>query len=245
MPELHVSRTPEEAAQSAASFVAALAQECVADHGRFTIALSGGSTPRQLYRVLASPPHAKEVAWDSWHVFWGDERCVPPDHEDSNYRMASEVLLDHVPIPPDHVHRMRGEIAPHKAADEYESVLREVFQTGLPSFDLVLLGLGEDGHTASLFPGTDAMQEEHRLAQANWAPHLQAHRLTFTFRLINAARAVAFVATGESKARVLREVLEPEPGESARPAAMVRPTHGTLQWFLSEDATRLLKRSGA
>ena len=245
MPELHVSRTPEEAAQSAASFVAALAEECVADHGRFTIALSGGSTPRKLYRVLATPPHAKQMTWDQWHVFWGDERRVPPDHEDSNYRMAREALLDHVSIPPAHVHRMRGEVAPQEAAGEYETVLREVFQTPLPSFDLILLGIGEDGHTASLFPSTQALREQHRLVVANWAPHLKAHRITFTLPLINAAKVVAFLATDESKAEVLRGVLEPTPGEGILPTAMVRPTHGTIQWFLSEEAARLLKRNDA
>ncbi len=134
MPELQVLPTPEGAAQAAAGFVADFAEECVSTRGRFTIALSAGSTPRKLYRVLATPAHAKQMTWDRWHVFWGDKRCVPPDHKDSNYRMAREALLDHVSIPPAHVHRMRGEVAPQGAAGEYESVLREEFQTPLPSF---------------------------------------------------------------------------------------------------------------
>ena len=238
MPELHVLPTPEEAAQAAAGFVADLAEECVSRRGRFTVALSGGSTPHKLYRVLATPPHAKQMTWDRWHVFWGDERCVPPDHEDSNYRMAREALLDHVSIPPAHVHRMRGEVAPQEAAGEYESVLREAFQTPLPSFDLILLGIGEDGHTASLFPGTQALQEHHRLVLTNWAPHLQIHRITFTFPLINAANTVVFLATDESKAEVLRGVLEPTPGEGILPTAMVSPIHGTIQWFLTEEAAK-------
>ncbi len=245
MPELHILPIPEEAAQAAAGFVADLAEECVSRRGRFIIALSGGSTPHKLYRVLATPPHTKKMTWDRWHVFWGDERSLPPDHEDSNYRMAREALLEHVPIPPPNVHRIRGEVAPQEAAEEYETVLREVFQTPLPSFDLILLGIGEDGHTASLFPGTQALQEQHRLVLTNWAPHLPNHRITFTFPLINAASTVAFLATDESKAEVLRWVLEPKPEEGVLPAAMVRPTRGTVQWFLTEEASRLLKRNGA
>ena len=243
MPELHILPTPEEAARAAAEFVVDLAERCARSQGRFSIALSGGSTPRQLYQILASPPYAERMAWDRWNVFWSDERCVPPDHKDSNYRMAREALLDQVPIPPAHVHRMRGEVEPQTAAEEYETVLREAFQTPVTSFGLILLGIGEDGHTASLFPDTQALREKHRLVVANWAPHLQSHRITFTFPLINAAKMVAFLVTDDSKAGVLRGVLEPTPGEPVLPAAMVHPTNGTVQWFLTKEAARLLKEA--
>ena len=155
MAELHVLHTTEEAAQAKARFVAALAEECLLTQDRFTIALSGGSTPRRLYQILASPPYAEGMAWDRWRIFWGDERCVPSDHQDSNFRMAKEALLDHVPIPPSQVYRMRGEVGPEDAAEEYETAVLDVFQTPMPSFDLILLGVGDDGHTASLFPGTE------------------------------------------------------------------------------------------
>ena len=188
MPELHILPTPEEAAQAAVELVAALSEESVCTRGRFTVALSGGSTPRRLYQVIASPPYAERIAWAQWHVFWGDERCVPSDHPDSNYRMAREALLDRVPVPAGHIHRMRGEAEPWQAAEEHEQELSQVFAPASPTFDLVLLGIGEDGHTASLFPVTGAIEGEHRLVVANWAPDLQAHRLTFTLPLINAAR---------------------------------------------------------
>ena len=224
-----------------ARFVADLAKERVAAQGRFTIALSGGSTPRLLYQALASPPYALETEWDCWHVFWSDERCVPADHQDSNYRMAKTALLDQVGIPVSQVHRMRGEGTPRTAATEYESTVKDVLQSAAPSFDLVLLGLGDDGHTASLFPGTEALGEEDRLVVENWAPDLQAHRITFTLPLINAARVVAFLDADETKAEVLRRVLEPASGEDLPPAGLVQPSPGVVHWFLTTAAARRLK----
>ena len=204
--------------------------------GRFTVALSGGSTPRRLYELLATPAYAEKTSWERWHVFWGDERCVPPDHPDSNYRMAREALLDRVPIPPSQIHRIKGEAVPYDAAEAYEHELCQSFGEPTPAFDLVLLGLGEDGHTASLFPGTNGLEEERRLVMANWVPHLQAYRITFTLPLINAARNVAFLVTDGSKAEVLRKVLAPTPGDPLLTAARVQPRAGTLHWFLSKAA---------
>ena len=149
--------------------------------------------------------------------------------------------MDHVPIPASNIHRMRGEATPQRAAAEYEQELRQVFSSDSPVFDLILLGIGEDGHTASLFPETDALEEEEgRLVAANWVPHLQAYRITFTLPLINAARAVAFLVAGESKAGVLRKVLQPPPNVPVPPAALVRPASGSIHWFLSKEvASRL------
>ena len=236
MAELHVLPTTEAAAQAKAQFVAALAEECSASHGRFTIALSGGSTPRRLYEVLASPPYSKEMAWDRWQVFWSDERCVPPDHQESNYRMAKEELLDHVAIPDTNVHRMRGEDDPDEAAQAYEAVVGQVFQSPTPSFDLILLGIGDDGHTASLFPGTLALGEQDRLVADNWVPDLQVHRITFTLPLINAAKVVAFLDIDGTKAEVLRQVLQPAPGEDVPPSGLVRPSPGAVHWSLTAAA---------
>ncbi len=241
MAELHVLPTAEEAAQAKAQFVAALAKECSSSHGRFTIALSGGSTPRRFYKILASSPYSQEMAWDRWQVFWSDERCVPPGHQDSNYRMAREELLDHVAIPVENVHRMRGEDGPDEAAQAYEAVVREVFQSPAPSFDLILLGIGDDGHTASLFPGTLALGEQDRLVVDNWAPELQVSRITFTLPLINAAKVVAFLDTDETKAGVLRQVLEPTPGEDMPPAGLVLPSPGVVHWFLTVEAAGQLR----
>ena len=237
--ELHVLPTPNEVARTAAEFVAIAAAETPG--GRFTIALAGGATPRRLYQLLASSPWVERIAWSRWHVFWGDERCVPPEHPDSNYRMAREALLDHVPLTAGQLHPMRGEAAPQEAAEGYEGELRRVFQTPVPAFDLILLGLGEDGHTASLFPGTAALREEGRLVVANWAPQLEAHRLTFTLPLINAARRVAFLVADAAKAQALRRVLAPASTDQPPPAAMVRPTSGVLHWFVTSQAAACLE----
>jgi 6-phosphogluconolactonase len=232
----HILPGPEEAVLALAEFIVALSRERIEADGRFTIALSGGSTPRCLYEVLASPPRLESVAWGRWHVFWGDERCVPPDHQDSNYRVARESLLGRVPIPKDQVHRMQGEANPQSAAEEYEGLLRRVLQGTTPVLDLILLGIGEDGHTASLFSDTDALLEKERLVVANRAPHFQAHRITVTIPLINAARAIAFLVTDESKAGVLRQVLKPASNEPPLPASLVRPAPGTVHWFLTAAA---------
>ena len=242
MADLHILPTPEDVAQEAAVFVTDLAGKGVKKRGRFTIALSGGSTPQRLYQLLASPSYARSISWSRWHVFWGDERCVPPDHQDSNYHMARETLLDHVPVPAGNIHRIRGETTPENAADEYERELRHVFASPDPVFDLVLLGIGEDGHTASLFAGTDALQQKTRLVVANWVPHLRAHRTTFTLPLINAARGVAFLVTEGSKAEVVRQALQPVPGDSPIPAALVHPVAEMVHWFLTRDASAFLKQ---
>jgi len=240
MPSLHVMRSHEEASRTAAQMVADLSARSLASHGKFTIALSGGSTPRLLYELLASPPYLGTIGWSGWGVFWSDERCVPPDHEDSNYRMAKESLLDHVPVPAANVHRIKGENVPHVAAREYEELLKGFFRSPEPVFDLILLGIGDDGHTASLFPGTLALGERSRLVLHNWVPEQQDHRITFTLPLINAARIIAFLGTAESKAEVLRRVLEPTPGESPLPAAMVRPSSNAVHWFLTQGAAKFL-----
>ena len=240
MAEVHILRTQVEAVRAAAEFVAALAEERTARRGRFTVALSGGSTPRDLYRLLGSQPYAERLAWERWHVFWGDERCLPPEHEESNYRMAREALLDRVPVPPEHIHRIRGEWTPEAAAREYERELRRAFRPTTPILDLVLLGLGDDGHTASLFPETDALEEVRQLVVANWVPRLQAHRVTFTLPLINRARHVAFLVTGGSKATMVGRVLLPHPGGQLLPAALVRPRPGGLHWFLDTEAASCL-----
>ena len=245
MAKLQILATHEDASQAAAQFVADLAQNLTASQGRFTIALSGASTPRRLHQLLASSPLADSIAWDRWHVFWGDERCVPPDHDDSNYRMARETLLNQVPIPESQIHRMRGEAVPSVAAEEYEELILNVFHTPTPSFDLILLGIGDDGHTASLFPGSEALQEHERLVVSNLVPELRVHRITFTLPLINAAKTIAFLDTAESKSDVLRSVFDPPPGDNQPPAALVRPFHGTVHWFLTEKAAKLLtKRQG-
>ncbi len=243
LPAVEVRVFPDAAALSCAvaNEFARAAFEAVTARGRFAVALAGGSTPKQAYAELAAAHEsgAPKLPWDRIHVFFGDERCVPPDHPDSNFRMAREALLGRVPIPPANVRPWRGGVAPEDAATEGERELREFFHLRageVPRFDLVMLGLGADGHTASLFPGSDALDETSRLVRANWVQKLGAHRLTLTFPVLNAAAEVLFTAAGGEKGQVLREVLRPEPGGPSHPAARVCPAGGRLVWFVDEAA---------
>lgn len=207
--------------------------------GRAAVALSGGTTPKGLYTLLATEPYRVRVPWEQVHVFWGDERTVPPDDPQSNYRMAHEALLAHVPIPASNVHRMPGE-GPDlaAAAAAYELGLRDLLDCteGVPVFDVVHLGMGDDGHTASLFPFTAALGEAERLVVVNHVDKLTTDRLTFTYPLLNAAAQVVFLVTGESKAGVLKDVLEGPYAPDAYPSQGVQPTEGALLWLVDKAA---------
>jgi 6-phosphogluconolactonase len=224
-------------ARAIAQHVVTLAVDALASQKVFTLALTGGSTPRPAYELLATPRFAERVDWSRVHLFWGDERCVPPDHERSNYRMAHEALVEHVPVPPEQVHRMRGEIPPEEAAAAYEAELRAVFgDVALPRFDLILLGLGEDGHVASLFPGTEALEETERWVVGHHVAKVEEWRLTFTPPVINAAENVAFLVSGERKREILRELLRSPYRPEELPAQLVRPIEGRLRWFVDRAA---------
>ncbi len=199
--------------------------------------LAGGSTPKAAYGILARD-YAETVDWGRVHAFFGDERTVPPGHEDSNYRMAREALLDRVPV--GGVHRMRGELPPDEAAASYEEELRAFFgDEGPPRFDLILLGLGEDGHTASLFPETSALEVTDRLVVANPVLKLDTTRITLTAPVLNAARAVIFLVAGESKAEALKEVLEGDADPRRYPAKLVQPADGPT-WMVDRSAAQRL-----
>ncbi len=225
-------------AEAAARDFARRAGEAIDERGRFAVALAGGSTPKATYETLARD-YAGEVDWGRVHVFFGDERAVPPSHEDSNYRMAKDALLDHVSV--GSVHRMRGELPPEEAAASYEEELRSFFGEVTPRFDLILLGIGGDGHTASLFPGTAALEVADRLTVANPVLKLETTRITLTAPAINAARAVVFLVAGEDKAEALREILEGDADPRPYPAKLVRPD-GDLAWMVDRTAARLLSR---
>jgi len=241
-----VLTTPQELFAAAAEEVVRAANQAVAERGRFTIALSGGSTPKSLYNLLATNARTS-LPWDRMFFFWGDERHVPPTDSDSNYRMANEAMLSKVPVPAGNVFRMAAENPDATAAAEaYEQTLRKFFQLQageFPRFDLILLGMGPDGHTASLFPGTAGLQEKSRLVIANWVEKLKAHRLSLTRPVLNAARCVAFLVSGTDKATVLRSVLEENvPGEQY-PAKLVQPKDGKVIWFLDRAAASALSTS--
>lgn len=235
-PEVIICRDLADLSARAAERFLALTGKAVNATGRFAVALSGGSTPKGLYALLATSPCRERVPWHGVHFFWGDERCVLPDHRESNYRMVREVLLSKIPIPAENVHRMAGEKEPQIAAAEYEEEIKTVFglsSGALPRFDLILLGLGEDGHTASLFPGSDALRETERLVVACYVRQLGAYRLTLTLPVLNAAAHITFLVAGQSKAAVVKQILQ---GNSELPAAKVKAAKGRLLWLLTQEA---------
>jgi len=237
--EIIVCRDSDELSRRAAAQFVSLADDAIARSGRFAVALSGGSTPRALYSLLASPEYRERVDWPNVHLFWGDERCVPPDHPESNFRMVREALLSKIQISPGNIHRMTGEIEPGRAAALYEEELKQFFglaRGGLPRFELIFLGLGEDGHTASLFPESAALKESTHLAATAYVEKLQAHRLTLTLPTINAAAQVTFLVSGQSKSTVVKEILGPDSHPGNYPAAKVSPFDGRLTWLITADA---------
>ena len=228
---------------AAATLVLEVAQRSAAERGRFLLALSGGTTPSKLYSALASPAYAEQMPWELTHLFWSDERWVPLDDPASNAGLGLRELVAKVPIPPSQVHPLVDiAFTPQESAERYEGMLREVAGTERPQLDLVLLGLGTDGHTASLFPGTLGLGERDRLVVANHVPQLETWRLTFTLTLINEARSVLFLVTGTEKARALRQVLSPQPETVVLPGSMVRPTSGNITWMVDQDAASLLPK---
>jgi 6-phosphogluconolactonase len=210
----------------------------------FSVALSGGSTPKRLFVFLAGEPYRTEFPWEFVHFFWGDERTVPPDHPDSNFGVAGEILFSKTTVPAENVHRIQGELEePARAAAAYEESLRSFFQlpaAGIPRFDLAFLGLGADGHTASLFPGSWALNEARRLVVAPWIERLGAHRITLTCPVFNNAACILFLVSGAEKAGRLKTVVESEGRDPLYPAQLVRPTRGELYWYVDRAAAAAL-----
>lgn len=237
--EVHRLATPQELFQTAADEVIHAATEAIAARGRFTIALSGGSTPKSLFTLIAANA-STSLPWDKVFFFWGDERHVGPADAESNYRMANESILSKIPVPPANIFRMLTENPDAcAAADAYEQTLRKFFEVPagkFPRFDLILLGMGPDGHTASLFPETAALREKSRFVVANWVEKMQTSRITLTLPVLNAARLVVFLVSGIDKAPVLHEVLEGKGPDEKYPSKLVHPTDGKLIWFVDRAA---------
>jgi 6-phosphogluconolactonase len=236
-------------AKAAAVDLLRLAQQSVAERGIFTLALAGGSTPRKLYGLLATDPDFQNFPWDKTHLFFGDERHVPPTHIDSNYLMVSGTLLASGRVPAAHVHRVRAELPDAKmAALDYEVDLHTFFTTamqgnGFPCFDVILLGMGPDGHTASLFPGSMGLEEKERWVIANWVEKFKSTRITFTFPVLNAARAVLLLVAGADKADMLHEVLVTERDAAIYPVQRVQPVAGAKVWLLDRAAAARLPQT--
>lgn len=243
---MHIAVYPDTntLSQQAAQFIVRLANESIVTRGRFSIALSGGSTPKVLYGLLGSEPYRDQIDWSKVDIFWSDERCVPPDSADSNYRMAREVLLSRVPLSPQQVHRMPADQPDRDAAAQaYTHEMRQSFGTGdIPHFDLIQLGMGPEGHTASLFPHQSSLHEQQRLVMYVNVPKPPPPRLTFTPPILNATRHVLFLVTGAEKADAVQAVLEGDYNPEEYPAQIVRPASGEIVWMLDEAAAGKLKR---
>lgn len=208
---------------------------------RIHIALSGGSTPALFLQKLASSPYRATIVWQNLHFFWGDERCVPPDHPDSNYGMTQKYLLDHIAIPDENLHRIFGENTPQNEAKRYAAEIKRLLpltHNGWPEFDWILLGLGNDGHTASIFPGSDVLEDRTHVCAVATHPETGQKRITLTLPVINCGRRISFLVTGRNKAEMVAQVLS---GNEPLPAAFVQPSHGILEWHLDEQAGKLMR----
>ena len=240
-PHVTIFEDADALARAAAGRFVEAAQAAVEASGRFSVALAGGNTPRKVYELLARDEPGARVDWSLCHVFFGDERCVPPDSQESNYRMASETLLGRVPLPRGNVHRIEGAGDPAENARAYEDELRRFFGGAeWPEFDLALLGMGDDGHTASLFPHTPALEAGGDWVAANWVEQLGAFRVTLTAPAINQARHVLFLVSGRGKSTRLAEVVRGNFEPTRLPAQSIRPVAGGLEWFVDEEAAREL-----
>lgn len=243
---IHVSANAQELSRFAAEQFVRLAIEAERKKGLFTIALAGGSTPRNLYQLLANEqePYRAQLCWEKMYFFWGDERHVSPDHPDSNYRMVSEELLSKVSVPLKNVHRIKSEIADaDEAARHYENTIREFFRLGkgqLPRFDLILLGMGLDGHTASIFPNSDVINEKELLVVAPWIEKLKSYRITLTPPVLNNAASVIFLVSGVEKANVLRQVLKGDYQPERLPAQLLRRATANVLWLVDRQASQAL-----
>ena len=240
---VHVSSGLRSLCEDAARRILDKALDAVAARGRFTLVLSGGSSPKHLYELLATPEWRDRLDWSKVHLFWEDDRYVPPDDPRSNYRMVREALLDKIDIPEDNIHRMRTELPrPEQTAQVYEDEIRAVLpsEDTFPSFDFVVLGLGENGHTASLFPHRPALRERSKLVVADFVPEVDMHRVTMTAPLLNAARTVAFFVSGRSKADVVHQVIAGPHRPEDSPAQLIAPACGDLLWLMDAEAAAKL-----
>lgn len=243
MSAIKVFMDSEAASRFAANLFVRTARESVAKHGRFAVALSGGSTPRRTYELLASEDYREELPWDAVHLFWGDERCVPLTSNESNAGEAMRLWLDTARIPESHIHPIDGTLKPELAAEKYEKEILQFFGDATPVFDLIFLGLGENGHTASLFPETPVLNERMRFVREVYVAEQEMYRVTLTASAINQAAVVAFLVFGGKKADVVREVLEGSSQPRHLPAQLINPTGGQLLWLIDESAASKIKES--
>lgn len=239
---VRIFSTKSQLVEAVTEEIAAVLDSGIKARGLSNMALSGGNTPRDVYRKLAVAPDHERIDWERVYLFWGDERCVPPEHADSNFRMVKETLLNSTGLPGKNVFRMRGELSAAEAATEYAELIARHFKEDPPSFDLILLGMGGDGHTASLFPQTEVLHVRDRPVAAVYVPKLRTWRVTLTLPVLNAARAVLFLVSGKSKAEMIQRILALEEPAIDLPASLVRPQNGNVTWMLDADAASLMNK---
>jgi 6-phosphogluconolactonase len=238
--EVRILSDPDSLGAAAAELFMAAGDDAISSQGRFSVALSGGATPRGLYRILGTA-YRDRIRWDLTHIFWADERCVPKDHIQSNFRLVHEEMLSRLMIPKQNIHRIKGELAPEEAAREYEEdLIRHAGGTGIPRLDLILLGVGEDGHTASLFPGSASLSETDRLALPVFSETAMNWRVTLTLPVLNNASRLMFLVTGRSKAIVVSKLFDKEKRQ-AYPAGRIALSHGSIVWLLDKDASSAME----
>jgi 6-phosphogluconolactonase len=237
---------PQSLSRAAADRFVDISNQAIQTYGLFSVALSGGTTPQLLYTLLGSEPFSERVDWSKTHIFWGDERCVPPDNPESNFLKARQALLDHVPLPEENIHRILAELSPEQAAADYEETLLRFFSSladdeerAQASFDLVLLGMGDDGHTASLFPGTDVIYEDTRWVRALYVDKLAAWRVTLTPAILNRAKHIVFMVAGAGKSYTLQRVIYGSHHPERYPAQAIHTETGDLMWMVDEAAASL------
>ncbi|MCO5242079.1 MAG: 6-phosphogluconolactonase [Chitinophagaceae bacterium] len=239
---LHIEKDPASVSAALAEWITHTIETVLQKQDRFTWVLTGGNSPKALYELLASSPYKERIAWNKLHIFWGDERAVPFTDERNNARMAYIHLLDKVPVVQEQVHVMRTDISPEQSALEYEKILQQYFNPEEAGFDLVLSGMGDDGHTLSLFPGTEVIHEKKALVKAFYLNAQQMYRITLTAPVVNRASAVVFLTFGANKAKALYEVIEGKPDIDRYPSQIIQPASGGLHWFVDEAAAALLNK---
>lgn len=238
--EIHIANDTGRLSHDLAAWLSDYIKEVLSKQDRFTFVLSGGSTPKQLYALLAESPYKEAIDWQKVHFFWGDERAVPFEDSRNNAKMCYDELLNKVPVHADHIHIMRTDIEPQEAALEYEKVLKQYFKDSETTFDFVLLGMGDDGHTLSLFPGTEVIHEQDAWVKAFYLPAQQMFRITLTAPIVNNAACIAFLAAGAGKAETLKHVLKGEANFDLYPSQIINPTKGQLHWFVDQAAAAML-----
>ncbi|MCF0039643.1 6-phosphogluconolactonase [Dyadobacter sp. CY399] len=238
--EMHIANDTGRLSHDLAAWLSDYIREVLSQKDRFTFVLSGGSTPKQLYALLAESPYKEAIDWQKIHFFWGDERAVPFEDSRNNAKMCYDELLNKVPVNPAHIHIMRTDIGPEESAFAYEKVLKDYFNDSEITFDFVLLGMGDDGHTLSLFPGTEVIHEENDWVKAFYLPAQEMFRITLTAPVVNHAACVAFLAAGAGKAETLKHVLNGEPNTDLYPSQIIKPVKGQLHWFIDRAAAAML-----